>query len=231
MIESRRGQNKELWGEVFDNTIWQSIVHLGKKFSLPAGTIIRHNQYHGVFYIRKGRVCISYFSKKGKEIKALYYDAGSIFNEARTFSILNPEGAFTCIEDCELYFFSRDMFKSTEFIKKYPQIIQNLLSTMGEKILIHYYTLTNLRAETDLINVAKFIYQLYEENKELRFKIAYNQQDIADILGVHRTTVARSLKTLKEYNIIQSCSHYEVVISDAGRLKILAEDGVLEQED
>ena len=87
-MESRRGQNTGLWGMPFDNAIWQSIAHLGQKFFFPAGTIIRHNQYRGIFYIQKGRVCLSYFSGKGKEVKALYYNQNAIVNEARTFSVL-----------------------------------------------------------------------------------------------------------------------------------------------
>ena len=67
-MESRRWDNSGLWGMPFDNAIWQSIAHLGQKFFFPAGTIIRHNQYRGIFYIQKGRVCLSYFSGKGKEV-------------------------------------------------------------------------------------------------------------------------------------------------------------------
>lgn len=130
----------------------------------PAGTIIRHNQYRGIFYIQKGRVCLSYFSGKGKEVKALYYNQNAIFNEARTFSVLNPDCTFVCVEDCELCFFSREIFKGTDFIRSYPHIIQNLLSTMGEKMLLHYYALTSLRADTDIVNVSRFILQLYREH-------------------------------------------------------------------
>lgn len=224
-MESRRGQNNGLWGMPFDNAIWQSIAHLGQKFSLPAGTIVRHNQYRGVFYIHKGRVCLSYFSGTGKEVKALYYNQNAIFNEARTFSVLNPECTFVCVEDCELYFFSREIFKDLNFIKSYPHVVQNLLSTMGEKILLHYYALTSLRADTDIVNVSKFILQLYREHgKKLSFKIAYSQQDIADILGVHRTTVARAIRKLKEDGILVRVSRYEIVINDLDGLKKYAHD-------
>ena len=224
-MESRRGQITGLWGMPFDNAIWQSIAHLGQKFFFPAGTIIRHNQYRGIFYIQKGRVCLSYFSGKGKEVKALYYNQNAIFNEARTFSVLNPDCTFVCVEDCELCFFSREIFKGTDFIRSYPHIIQNLLSTMGEKMLLHYYALTSLRADTDIVNVSRFILQLYREHgKKLTFNIAYSQQDIADILGVHRTTVARAIRKLKEDDILVRMSRYEIVISDLDGLKKVAHD-------
>lgn len=230
-MESRRGQNTGLWGMPFDNTIWQTIAHLGQKISFPAGTIIRHNQYRGIFYIEKGRVCLSYFSGKGKEVKALYYNQNAIFNEARTFSVLNPDCTFVCVEDCELCFFSREIFKGTDFIRSYPHIIQNLLSTMGEKMLLHYYALTSLRADTDIVNVSRFILRLYcEHGKKLTFNIAYSQQDIADILGVHRTTVARAIRKLKEDDILIRMSRYEIVINDLDGLKKVAHDDLPDEE-
>ena len=162
---------------------------------------------------------------KGKEVKALYYNQNAIFNEARTFSVLNPDCTFVCVEDCELCFFSREIFKGTDFIRSYPHIIQNLLSTMGEKMLLHYYALTSLRADTDIVNVSRFILQLYREHgKKLTFNIAYSQQDIADILGVHRTTVARAIRKLKEDDILVRMSRYEIVISDLDGLKKVAHD-------
>ena len=81
------------------------------------------------------------------------------------------------------------------------------------------HALTSLRADTD-INVSRFILRLYcEHGKKLTFNIAYSQQDIADILGVHRTTVARAIRKLKEDDILIRMSRYEIVISDLDGLK------------
>lgn len=224
-MKSGRGQNSGLWGTPFGNEIWQTITHLGQKLFFPAGTVVRHNQYRGIFYIQSGRVCLSYFSSTGKEVKALYYNKNTIFNEARTFSALNPACTFVCVEDSELYFFEKSIFKDVHFILSHPQVVQNLLSTMGEKILLHYYALTSLRADTDIIHLSKFILQLYHENGgRPHFRMAYSQQDIADILGVHRTTVARAIRKLREDGILGRMSRYEVAINNVARLKEIARD-------
>lgn len=224
--------DKKLWNNPFDNSIWNTISHLGQRFFFPRGTIVQHNRLHGIFWIKKGRVCLSYFSDEGKEIKALYYNKNAIFNEARTFSSSNPDCTFICVEDCELYFFPREFFCEENFISSFPHIVQNLLSTMAEKILIHYYTLTSLRVDSDVVNVSKFILQLYREHgNKLTFNIVYNQQDIADILGVHRTTVARAIRKLKEEGILTKIARYEVIIKDIEMLKKISRDELPDQDE
>ena len=66
--------------------------------------------------------------------------------------------------------------------------------------------------------------QNQKHGKKLTFNIAYSQQDIADILGVHRTTVARAIRKLKEDDILVRMSRYEIVISDLDGLKKVAHD-------
>lgn len=87
------------------------------------------------------------------------------------------------------------------------------------------HALTRLRADTNIVNVSRFILQLYREHdKKLNLNIAYSQQDIADILGVHRTTVARAIRKLKEGDILIRMSRHEIVINDLGGLKKIAHD-------
>ena len=167
---------------------------------------------------------LSYLSNKGKEIKALYYFENSIFNEARTFSSLDPTCKFQCIEDCKLIFFPRSLFKPDEFLQENPDIFKNLLTNMADKILLHYHALTGLRANSDLVNVSRFIWQLYLDNGcKKSCEISYNQQDIADILGVHRTTVARSIRTLKEAGAILSLSRYSLTVGNLNALLEMAD--------
>ena len=106
------------------------------------------------------------------------------------------------------------------------------MKIMAEKILIHYYTLTSLRVDSDVVNVSKFILQLYREHgNKLTFNIVYNQQDIADILGVHRTTVARAIRKLKEEGILTKIARYEVIIKDIEMLKKISRDELPDQDE
>ena len=95
---------------------------------------------------------------------------------------------------------------------------------MADKILLHYHALTGLRANSDLVNVSRFIWQLYLDNGcKKSCEISYNQQDIADILGVHRTTVARSIRTLKEAGAILSLSRYSLTVGNLNALLEMAD--------
>jgi len=99
---------------------------------------------------------------------------------------------------------------------------------MAKKILIHYLSLTSLRDDVGIKMLVTFFLQLYfEKNKNNDSNILnvnYTQQDIADILGVHRTTIARALHTLKMMNILEYKSRHEIIINNLDYLKNLLND-------
>ena len=228
-------QKKKVEDQVFDvnmaqsahimelNTVWEDALPLGSKLIYKKNTIIPHIEQQGVYYIKKGRVRLSYISPSGQERIALIYDTHSIFNEARVFAGYDPAGCFKCATDVELYLFPKNLLTKTEFIIKYPEIVKNLLFTMGAKILLHYSFLAEMGTGSSMAQICKFILNLSARNDNLfTFPANMTQQEICDLFGMHRATLARNLKRLKEMGAISHFTMRKVVIIDYNLLLTLS---------
>ena len=205
------------------NREWEEVLHLAKHRVYPKNSVIPHHELPGIYYVAKGIVVISYTSSCGRERKALYIEPGSLFNEARSLTGYDPSGRFTCIRDVELYAFPADLLLNLEFIRSYPHLIRNLLHTMGAKILIHYSFLADMGVGSRLAHIARFLLGLSAKHGNAEeFKPQVTQQELADLLGIHRATLARSLQQLKQMGVIASFTCNKILITDMPRLQRLA---------
>lgn len=205
------------------NLVWEDALGLASRLVYKKNTIIPHVEQQGVYYIKKGQVRLSYISPAGQERIALIYDTHSILNEARTFAGCEVAGCFKCATDVELYLFPKALLLQAEFIAKYPEIIKNLLFTMGAKILLHYSFLAEMGTGSSMVQVCKFILSLYAKNNNAStFPVNMTQQEVCDLFGIHRATLARVLKRLKEQGVISHFTAKKVVITNHALLVEMA---------
>lgn len=206
------------------NREWEEVLHLATHRVYPKNSVIPHHELPGIYYVAKGIVVISYTSSCGRERKALYIEPGSLFNEARSLTGYEPGGRFTCIKDVELYAFPEGLLRNLDFIRSYPHLVRNLLHTMGAKILIHYSFLADMGIGSHLAHIARFLLGLSAKHGNVKeFKPQVTQQELADLLGIHRATLARSLQQLKQQGVIASFTCRKILITDMPRLQRLAE--------
>jgi len=205
------------------NRVWEEVLPLASKRAFPKGSVIPHNKGAGMYYLESGSVTISYFSSCGRERLALCINPGCLFNEARTLSGYNPEARFLCISDSVLYSFSLDTLESPDFIRTYPHLISNLLRSMGIKMLIHYTFLAGMGTGEPTIHLCRFILNLFRQNNNrTSFPCGMTQQEVANLLGIHRVTLARAIAELKELGVIAQFTRKEVHISNVDLLTHMA---------
>lgn len=205
------------------NREWEELLHRGSKITYCKHTIIPHETAKSIFYLVKGTVELSYNNISGHKRIALYYGPGTLINEARTLTGDNLSGTFTCMEDVELYQLKEDLC-SLEFIRTYPHLIKNLLKTMAIKMLLHYCFVTTMGTGSHLSMVCRFILSSAAAyGCPPRFRLGMTQQDVADLIGMHRGTLARTLRKLKQLGIIEKFTSSVVQISDYAELKKLAQ--------
>jgi len=197
------------------NLVWEEALGIASKLIYKKNTIIPHADQQGVYYIKEGKVKLSYISPNGQERIALIYDTHSIFNEARVFAGYDPIGCFKCATDVELYLFPKALLMKTDFITQYPEIVKNLLFTMGAKILLHYLFLTEMGTGSSMAQVCRFILSLSVKNdKALMFPVHMTQQEVCDLFGMHRATLARILRRLKDMGAISHFTTRKLIITD-----------------
>lgn len=206
------------------NVAWEEVLHLGTRLCFPKNTIIPHETTRGIFYLSRGVVELAYNNASGHRRIALYYGPGTVFNEARSLAGHNPGGTFTCIEPVELYRFSTDLC-SLEFIRAHPALIQNLLRTMAIKMLLHYSFVTAMGTGSNLSQICRFILSCAAAHgRPKNFPLHSTQQEVADLMGVHRATLARALHRLREMGVISRFTASEVRILDYDTLESLAKE-------
>lgn len=204
------------------NSVWDSITNLASYVVYKKNDIIPHEQQKGVYYIKKGQVVLSYNSPQGIERIAMIYEKNTIFNEARVFSECSIYGQFKCVTDVNAYFFPRTLINSEHFIKNHPRIVQNLMFTMGTKILTHYSFLSEMGTGDRTACVCRYILNLAARYGYVAsFPAGLSQQEICNVLGVHRTTLARILRKLKNLGCISSFTMRNITIKDYDMLTAL----------
>ena len=212
-------------GQIHDlNREWEEALHLGTAVIYPKNTVIPHERIKGMYYLAKGAVTISYSSFCGRERSALFIGPGCLFNEARTSSGYEPGGRFTCMEETLVYRFPESILEDMEFIRSHPALIANLLRSMSLKMLIHYSFLTDMGLGSPERLLCRFIVNLsHKFAGEKSFPAGKTQQEIADLLGMHRITLARAVSHLKQKGVITVFTRKEVHINDYALLLAMAD--------
>lgn len=210
-------------GHVADlNRCWEDVLHLANRTNYIKGTTIPHQQQRGFYYLSRGSVGIFYISSCGRERLTLCIKPGCIFNEARSIGKISPEGHFVCMEESEVWRFPEKLLEDPTFIREHPAQIINLLRSMGIKMLIHYTFLAEMGTGNHEVHLCRFILALARKHNSRTFSCHMTQQEVADLLGIHRATLARVLQNLKQANVISSFTSHKIQIEDWDKLNALA---------
>ncbi|MDL2307215.1 Crp/Fnr family transcriptional regulator [Desulfovibrio sp. OttesenSCG-928-C06] len=182
---------------------WEALRHLGTEATFETNAIIADgNVAPELFYLHKGTVKFIALSRDGQE-KVLYYcPPGSIFGEGPAIIQSTLAHIYVAMEKCVVYKF--DFYKILPILQKdHPDNMYSLLYAIAYKATMHarnISTLTLLDSETQ---VARTLYgMIISSGGNRKIRPAITQQEIANILGLHRTTLTRILSGLKRDGIL-----------------------------
>jgi CRP/FNR family transcriptional regulator len=164
--------------------------------------------------------------------KVLYcIGKGCVFGEVCCFAPgLNQEATVKARTDCTLYFFKRETIEGV-IAKEHPQLLLELIRILGHIVRMYGILLQDSLSLDFFIRVCRFLVYL------VRFKSAdptgkqvhvvvesgVTQSDMARLLGVHRVTVTKAVKKLKDQGIIRRFTKRELDIVDYPKLCRLSE--------
>lgn len=204
------------------NTPWEKVLSEGTAMAFRPKCIIsgrNSNMYgDGIYYIKRGSVKLSNISSTGQERIILYMGKGCVFNEVPMLQFSN-DYIFTCLEQADVVFWNKKIL-SSEFIRKYPELISNLMFSMSRKSQNFYSQLCVTRSYNSFVNVCRALYSMYMFNREKGAVVPrLTQLDLAAFLGIHRSSLHKALNRLKEEGIIGTYSRGNLPVYDAERLK------------
>ena len=212
------------------NLPWEKVLHLGTPVTFPKNTNIdcyqNPQQKLGMYYIRQGRVRLSFLALNGQEKFIFYMGRGTIFNEIPMIIQTPAPGFFTCMEAVEAVFLPQSIM-TEGFIRENPDLALNLISSLTTKSSNFHALLCFTGMYDAFTNVCRILYSMHLYNREnSKIVPTLTQQEIASILGIHRSTLHSALTRLNEEGIIGKYSRNVLEIYDLQRLGSYISDGL-----
>ncbi len=201
------------------NAPWREILHKGKKCLMPKGhreTCIG-TQF---FLIISGRVRLEFSGRTGWDNCSLHLGPGCLFNEATVLrKVSRSQLRFLCLEDTEAWSFPISLLHNEEFVAEYPKLYVNLAQSMAIKLSELLLYLMYARGGSSLCRISGMLLKLSQSKNPQKM----SQSDVAMMLGLHPTTVARHMRTLRERGIIGVFTKNRLEVLNMPELQKLAE--------
>ena len=193
--------------ENVDISIIEKYLYLAKKRFKKKGECIHEigRNIKGTYFIKKGRVKSHLIGKDGTMKTFSIVGDGCFFGEQFVFHSQPALFETVAVEDCELYFFDKDIM--LDLMEKDFEVNLFLIKSFTIKTRVLAIQLEDKCMRNILQSVCRILYSIYcyEEgtsNCKDDIQIQLTHQELADILSSHRVTVTRSLLYLKKLGVL-----------------------------
>lgn len=210
---------------------WRKVLHLGNRLKFPKGTELalsggREGHPAGcLYFLERGEVRLIRATLDGREKILITMRAGSIVGETPFFDEVPPRSTTVAVTDCVVYAFTRDCVLR-RIIPCYPDLTLALLKSFAAKVRALCNQSVSLSLEDLPARICRFLRLRALKNAEgglsPRVVPGLNQQDLANLLGVHRVTLNKSLRELEKEGVLGPYARDEVYILDMERFLELA---------
>ena len=211
---------------------WAGVTRLGTCRRIPKGAVALGlgAAQDGVTFVEEGILETILATPHGPE-KVLYrVGAGCLFGEV-CYSVGSPnEEVFVKARtDCTLHYFSRETIEGV-IARDHPELLLEMVRILGHIVRMYGVLLQDSLSLDFFVRVCRFLVYL------VRFKGAdpaglqvhilvesgVTQGDLARLLGVHRVTVTKAVKKLKDQGVLRCFTKRELEITDFPRLLALS---------
>ena len=212
---------------------WEQVTHLATRQVFPKGALILDMEApaRGVYYIKEGQVDTVLYTLHGPE-KVLYcVGQGCVFGEASCFSTgTTGEASVWARSACTLYFFKKEAVEGV-IAREYPHLLLELTGLLGHIVRMYGIWLRDSLSQDYFVRVCRILVYFVrwkhrdqpEPGNQVLIRSDVTQNDIAKLLGIHRVTVTKAVKRLKELGVIRRFTKSELDIADFSELCRLGE--------
>ena len=207
------------------NTPWEQVLHLASRRVFPKRHTIdvSNTESPYFYYILSGTVRLAYVGANGEERTILYAGAGTLMNVPTIIAGDIKNTVVTCTERVEAAIFDAGLLTDRAFAAAHPDLLLNLIHSLCIHLVIHSQHL----GDASLVGTMGHVCRVFQEMSQKyggrpRFSPDMTQQELAALLGIHRTTLTRILCRLKALNIIEKYTKNDLHILDMEALDRLA---------
>lgn len=198
---------------------WRKVLSLGIRLKFSKGATIRYGEHLAdfLFFLDQGEVRLVRTSLDGREKFIWVMGPGSLLGETPFLDGLPTRGVQIARTDCVVYAFSRkSVFE--KILPQDPELMTALLMTLASKVRVLSNQSVSLSLDSLASRICKYLQlrvspDMQNENN-VYVNPGLNQQDLANMLGVHRVTLNKALRELEKNGVLGPYCHDEVYILD-----------------
>lgn len=186
------------------NSPWRKVLHLGQRQVVPKAyrwnASVKTEQFS---FLHRGRVRLMAYAGGEHERILLNINAGCIFRELLFLHIspIHPVALVSLVE-CEIYNFSLHLLQDSAFISSYPHLFANLVQSLGIKAGTFASQIQDVEILNPQVMVCRYLHSVLRAQSGTIVNHNTSQSELALMLGLHRSTVCRVLKELREQGVI-----------------------------
>lgn len=219
--------------EIFQDLSSDEVDALGEKVPLKdyaAKTVFYTPQDANeiLFMIKKGRVRLFHLSPDGKAFTTAILEEGTFFGKMALLGQMLYGNYAEAITDCTICLINRDDAKT--YLIGDSRIAHRIIETLGKRLLEFEHRLADAALKQVPARVASLLLQFAskqavygddatQQTADGSVEIACTHEELAQLLGIHRETMTRTLRKLSRLNFIEL---------RRGRISLLDLDGLLD---
>ncbi|MFQ8888596.1 MAG: Crp/Fnr family transcriptional regulator, partial [Bilophila wadsworthia] len=144
-----------------------------------------------------------------------YIEPGCLFREIVLLHVSPSHPAsLVALEPCEVYNFPRTLLDDAEFVRRHPALMSNLVHSLGAKAGAFYSQITESVELDPQTQVCRYLHRLADERRTRVVNPGVSQSELALVLGLHRSTVCRIIRTLRDRGVLGHFTRCSLEILD-----------------
>ena len=169
-----------------------------KRYGKQETVFVAQSEVRHVFVVVSGALKISEYGAKGSPHILRICRPGHIVGLAHILGRLETfPGSCTAVEESEVLVMDIDGFNRALKTLRYGPLGENLFRMMSDDLLISWRAQSILSCRTIGDRVMTYLRWMQAETKDKgEIVLPLNRQELADLLGVHRTALSRTLAQL-----------------------------------
>ena len=204
-----------------DCAVWEEARKRGTPVEVGRSRSFRPESPRYFFLVERGRFKSVFTTRQGKQRQLLIYESGAVLNVPCAVLNSKTDIDYFALENGLLWKLSIDLVTGEKI--ECPHLARACLYCLSSVIETYYAGLTWLDVDDFKKVFCRYlVFAMRNANSE-EFCPGMTQEECASMLGVHRATLSRAIRELKNLGIIGCFTSAKVSILDRERLARLAD--------
>ncbi|MCH5586517.1 Crp/Fnr family transcriptional regulator [Shimazuella sp. AN120528] len=185
----------------------------------------QEEEINQIYVVVEGRIRLSIINKLGEEKAIMIIGKNGIVGDLGLYATNTYLTSAVPVTSCKLLSFSAIEFQ--RLLLEYPALLSFYLFNLDKKFLIMTSQIVELSYQSARFRVLQLLIQLAqtygaEVHNGIRIAIRFTQQEMANVAGTSRVTVAQVFRQLRKERILTKENGY-IILSSIGSLVRLQE--------